>query len=194
MSLAEAFGMPGFVPPRPRNFTPRTGKQLDNWRKAEGFTQRDYAVRNASWHVTDIFAELHEADDRREGFLDAFSLYREGPAEKVPVPDTAVMSQEIKHVARTFGADLVGITHLDTRWVYSHSFSAQTGGEKPNDWPLDLPNVIVTAQAMDYDLIRTVPSALSGTATGLGYGHDALVLLSRWRNIFATWATVPLPA
>ena len=36
----------------------------------------------------------------------------------------------------------------------------------------------VTAQAMDYSLIRTAPSALSGAATGLGYSHDALVVLS----------------
>ena len=31
---------------------------------------------------------------------------------------------------------------------------------------------------MDYDLISTVPSALSGAATGLGYSHDATVVLS----------------
>ena len=31
---------------------------------------------------------------------------------------------------------------------------------------------------MDYELVRTVPSALSGSATGLGYSHDALVVLS----------------
>ena len=39
-------------------------------------------------------------------------------------------------------------------------------------------NVVVVAQAMDYELVRTVPSALSGAATGLGYSHDALVVLS----------------
>jgi reductive dehalogenase len=50
--------------------------------------------------------------------------------------------------------------------------------EKPQEIPEGLNRVIVTAQAMDYDLIRTVPSALSGAATGLGYSHDALVVLS----------------
>ena len=30
---------------------------------------------------------------------------------------------------------------------------------------------------MDRDLVDTVPSALSGTATGVGYSHDTLVLL-----------------
>jgi len=31
---------------------------------------------------------------------------------------------------------------------------------------------------MDSGLIRTVPSALAGAATGLGYAHDVMVLLS----------------
>ncbi len=50
--------------------------------------------------------------------------------------------------------------------------------ERPNDIPEGMTSVIMVAQAMDYDLIRTVPSALSGAATGLGYSHDAMVVLS----------------
>ncbi|MEL6982487.1 MAG: reductive dehalogenase domain-containing protein, partial [Actinomycetota bacterium] len=37
--------------------------------------------------------------------------------------------------------------------------------------------VIVIGQSMDAELIQTAPSALSGTATGLGYSRDAAVLL-----------------
>jgi epoxyqueuosine reductase len=151
---------------------------LKRWRRAEGFTQKDYALRNAAWHVTDILAELKEAQDRREGFLDEFTLQRPGPVEKAPVESPAAMSAEIKHVAALFGADRVGITRLDRRWLYSHKYSAQTRAEKPNDLPADLENVIVIAQEMNYWLIQTVPSALSGAATGLGYSKDALVLLS----------------
>lgn len=88
------------------------------------------------------------------------------------------MSAEIKHVAKLFGADLVGITHFDERWLYTHKYSAQTRIEKPNDLPDGLDSVIVVAQEMDYGLIQTVPSALSGAATGLGYSKDALVVLS----------------
>ena len=40
---------------------------LKTWRRADGFTQKDYALRNASWHVSDIFTELKEDRDRREG-------------------------------------------------------------------------------------------------------------------------------
>ncbi len=49
---------------------------------------------------------------------------------------------------------------------------------RPNDITDDLTHVIVTVQPMDQALIDTVPSALSGAATGLGYSHDALVVLA----------------
>jgi hypothetical protein len=101
-----------------------------------------------------------------------------GPAEKVPVESAVEMSAEIKQVAAVFGADKVGITRLDRRWLYSHKYSAQTRAEKPTQLPADLENVIVIAQEMGYPLIQTAPSALSGAATGLGYSKDALVLLS----------------
>ena len=39
---------------------------LKTWRKADGFTQKDFALRNAAWHVSDIFTELKEDQDRRE--------------------------------------------------------------------------------------------------------------------------------
>ncbi|HJL91968.1 MAG TPA: reductive dehalogenase domain-containing protein, partial [Acidimicrobiales bacterium] len=44
--------------------------------------------------------------------------------------------------------------------------------------PENLQGVIVIGQAMDHDLVDTVPSALSGAAVGLGYSKDALVLLA----------------
>ena len=77
---------------------------LKVWKSADGFTQRDYALRNASWHLPDIFAELKEDQNRREGFLDSFTVHREGPDEQVPVDSPEAMSREIKHVGKVFGA------------------------------------------------------------------------------------------
>lgn len=151
---------------------------LKTFRKADGFTQKDYAFRNASWHVSDIFTELNEGQDRREGFSDAFTLYRDVAENRQGVESPAAAADEIKHVANAFGADLVGITAFDPRWVYTHKFSDMSKTERPSELPDGLTSVIVTAQAMDYDLIRTVPSALSGAATGLGYSYDAMVVLS----------------
>ena len=151
---------------------------LQNFRAAEGFTQKDYALRNAAWHVSDIFTDLKVAEDRREGFNDEFSLFQDvaGVRQAFASPEDA--ATEVKRVALAFGADLVGITDFDERWLYAAKFSDLSGQAKPQELPAGLTSVIVTAQAMDYDLIRTVPSALSGAATGLGYSHDALVVLS----------------
>ena len=152
---------------------------LESWRKADGFTQKDYALRNAAWHVSDIFTELKKNEDRREGFSDALTSQREVAKGKTTFSSLEEASQEIKRVALGFGAGEVGITRFDERWMYSHKFSDMSGTERPNDIPIEgFPYVIVTAQPMDYDLIKTVPSALSGAATGLGYSHDALVVLS----------------
>ena len=150
---------------------------LRTFRKADGFTQKDYALRNAAWHMSDIFTELKEDQDRREGFSDEFSLYREVASVQQAMGTPAEAATEIKQVARLFGADLVGITGFDERWLYTQKFSDLRQESKPQEVPAGLGNVIVVAQSMDYDLIRTVPSALSGAATGLGYSHDAMVVL-----------------
>ncbi len=151
---------------------------LNNWRKADGFTQKDYALRNASWHVSDLLTEINIDDDRREGFSDAFTLQTSVADEKIDLGTKQEASDEIKKIALAFGAGLVGITGYDNRWEYSNKFSDISNKSRPAEIPETLDNVIVVAQPMDYEWIKTVPSALSGSATGLGYSQDALVVLS----------------
>jgi epoxyqueuosine reductase len=153
-------------------------RPLTDWRAAAGFTQHDYALRNAAWHVTDIFAEMYEDGDRRDGFLDPLSMLRDGASERIVFDTPEQASEDVKHVAKTVGADLVGIAPYDERWVYTERFSVQTGGGKPNDLPDGMTHVVVIGQSMDHDLTRTAPSALAGTATGLGYSLDSVVLLT----------------
>ncbi len=153
-------------------------RPLTDWRAAPGFTQHDYALRNAAWHVTDILAEMFEDDDRRDGFLDPLSMLRDGARERIEFATPAAAAADVKHVAKVVGADLVGISPFDERWVYTERFSAGSGEGKPNDLPDGLTNVIVIGQSMDHDLTRTAPSALAGTATGLGYSLDSVVLLT----------------
>ncbi len=153
-------------------------RPLTDWRAAPGFAQHDYALRNAAWHVTDIFAEMYEDDDRRDGFLDPLSMLRDGASQQIEFDSPADASRDVKHVSKVVGADLVGIAPYDERWVYTERFSVQAGGPKPNDLPDGLTSVIVIGQSMDHDLTRTAPSALAGTATGLGYSLDSVVLLT----------------
>ena len=101
-------------------------RPLTGWRGAEGYEQHDYALRNATWHVADIFAELYEPNDRRDGFLDPLSMLKEGSEELVSFSSTDEASRIIKQAATTVGADLVGITNYDTRWTYTERFSMKT--------------------------------------------------------------------
>ena len=153
-------------------------RPLERWRKARGFRRRDYALRNAAWHVADIFAELRQDEDRRDGFLDPLSILRDASPERDDVGTPEEATADIKKVAKTLGASLVGVAAYDERWVYSERYSRINGGAKPNDLGPDLSHVIVIGQAMAADLIATAPSALAGAATGLGYSQDALVLLA----------------
>ena len=62
--------------------------------------------------------------------------------------------------------------------MYDGVFSNETHKSKPSGIPDDLPHVIVTGEAMDEGLTKTVPSALSGAATGMGYSNDSVTLLT----------------
>ena len=151
---------------------------LSQWRKADGFTQRDYALRNAAWHVSDLFTEARRDDDRREGFSDPYTQQLPPAAERVAFDSPQAAAAEIKRVARAFGAGDVGITARDERWMYSAKMSDMSGIERPVDIAPELDQVIVIVMPMDRELLATVPSALSGAATGWGYSQDTTTLLA----------------
>jgi epoxyqueuosine reductase len=152
---------------------------LAQFRKVEGFTHRDYALRNAAWYIADFTADLLEnSHDRKEGFLDTFTMFREGATVRKIDSTPEENSADVKRAGRFLGADLVGICAYDERWVYTHNYSRNKLQAKPSDLPDDLPNVIVIANEMHHDTIKTVPSALSGAATGQGYSKDIIAVLS----------------
>ena len=148
-------------------------------RKADGFGQKDYALRNATWHVTNVLRDLRrEADDRKEGFFDTFTAQDEGWPEPYEFSSPEESTAILRRAALSMGVGLLGVCVYDERWVYSARYSERTQESKPVDIPEDLPNVIVIGEPMDLDLTATVPSALSGSATGMGYTHDTVVLLT----------------
>ncbi len=151
---------------------------LAQWRKADGFTQRDYALRNAAWHVSDLFTEARRGDDRREGFSDPYTQQLPPAAEQLAFDSPQAAADEIKRVALAFGAGAVGVTARDERWMYSAKMSDMSGIERPVDIDATLCHVIVVVMPMDRSLLATVPSALSGAATGLGYSNDTATLLA----------------
>ncbi len=143
-----------------------------NPRKAEGFRQRDLALRNAAWAVSNVISGRGMKEGKREGFQ--APIEEGGPVspDKLEIEDLATHSKEIKSIARLFGADLVGVSEIDTRWHYSKRVDTRDYSEADNELPEGLTSVIVMGHAMDHDLVATYPSALAGAATGMEYSHE----------------------
>ena len=144
--------------------------------RADGFTQRDFALRNAAWSVADDYADRNRAAGLREGFQDPQEPRYPPAKQRLAVDDPKAMTAEIKRVAKMFGCDLVGVTAYDERWVYATRTDIKTFEKKPNDLPEGLDNVIVMGHGMDYDLAQAYPFALAGAAVGMGYSTEAVTV------------------
>jgi len=146
------------------NYKPKKSKGFDHW---------DYALRNASWHMTDVVGEMKfESEGRVEGFTDYYSIQTQGPPSKAPELPIEETTRRIKKVATALGAGMVGICPLDRRWVYTHHFNRKDQSSPKLDLPEKLKYAIVLIMPMDYELSKTIPSALGGSTTGLGYANS----------------------
>lgn len=144
-------------------------------RRGEGFNQRDFALRNASWLISDIISNRGGAEGKREGFQAAIDDDTPVAPDRVEIDDPAKQADEIKRIARFFGADLCGITAYDPRWTYSSRVDTRDMSAAPND--VEATSVIVLGHQMDDALTRTYPSALAGAATGREYSHEAAIVM-----------------
>ena len=94
-----------------------------------GFQQEDFALLEASWLAANISGTRAGMHGLHKGLLQ-LEPHHSGPIN----PETYNLSwdrghlgeqeitQKIKKAAKFYGASLVGITKLDERWIYSHSF------------------------------------------------------------------------
>ena len=146
-------------------------------RRGDGFTQRDFALRNAAWIVSDIVSNRSAADGIREGFQAPIAADTPVAPDRIEIDDPARMAAEVKRIARFFGADLCGITALDERWLYAARVDVRDFSDAPNDLPEGVTSVIVLGHEMEESLVATYPSALAGAATGREYSHEASVVI-----------------
>ena len=146
-------------------------------RRGEGFSQRDFALRNAAWIISDIISG--RANDRglREGFQAPIECDTPVAPTKADLGSEESEAEGVKRIARLFGADLVGITHVDERWHYTHRPDTRDMTPVENTLAPGLNRVIVMGHAMDFDLVETYPSALAGAATGREYSHEAAICI-----------------
>ncbi|WP_187428616.1 3-chloro-4-hydroxyphenylacetate reductive dehalogenase [Roseobacter fucihabitans] len=142
-------------------------------RRGDGFGQRDFALRNASWLISDIMTDRFADQGRREGFQAPISADTPIAPVQLEIDSPENMSHEIKKVARFFKADLCGITGCDPRWHYSSRVDVRDLSDAPNDLPEGITSVIVLGHEMDADLLDTYPAATAGAATGRAYSQEA---------------------
>ncbi len=146
-------------------------------RRGDGFSQRDFALRNASWLISDVISDRSAAEGRREGFQAPIAADTPIAPETMAIDDPSAMSAEVKRIATFFGADLCGITEFDRRWLYKSRVDTRDMSAAPNDLPEGMTSVIVLGHQMEEDLVATYPSALAGAATGREYSHEAAIVM-----------------
>ncbi|MEM7544848.1 MAG: reductive dehalogenase domain-containing protein [Pseudomonadota bacterium] len=142
-------------------------------RRGDGFTQRDFALRNASWLISDVITNRSAESGEREGFQAPIRNDTPVASDQVSADHPAAMAAEVKRIARFFGADLCAVTDYDDRWTYAARVDTRDLSEAPNDLPEGITSVIVMGHQMDEGLVATYPSALAGAATGREYSHEA---------------------
>ena len=148
-------------------------------RRADGFGQWDFAFLNSAWSVARDYAARGHAEGRREGFLDSFKPFMPLAKEKAELPSPEETAQRIKQVAKFLGADKVGFTEYDERWIYTSACEiSKVRDEKPNEMPEGMTGVIVLAHGMDYELVKSYPSAMAAAATGREYSREAAIVSS----------------
>ena len=151
--------------PHPRVDRGELGERLRSWRKTRfdedpfrrifGGGGRDGSPNNSLQY---IMRDVPEGEVNPQPIL---------------VSDPAAMARKIKEVARFLGADVVGITHLDQAYVYSHRARGNAAaGEKAGD-PIHLPHryAICMGFESDYEKFLSNNSRISDAEYGLGNIH-----------------------
>ena len=138
-----------------------------------GYTRLDYALSEAAWTVHDVWT-------------DAFNWGRltrpGGPSlmgdrwcrERYQIDDVGEITARVKKAARFYGADLVGVTRANPKWVYANDrYTLQ-----PLELPTGVENAVVMAVEMDELGIATSPELPAAAATGIGYSRLAFTASS----------------
>jgi hypothetical protein len=161
-------------------------------RRGDGFTQKDFALRNASWLISDIMTDRFAADGRREGFQAPISNDTPVAGEKVHFETPSAASANVKKAAAFFGADLCGVTDLDPRWLYEDRVDVRDMSTAPLGLPEGLTHVVVLGHEMDPNWSAVTPPPLEVPPRGANTAMRRPLSCS-WRPIFAIWAIRPWP-
>ena len=144
-----------------------------------GFTQADFALKSGSWHI----AHTYGMSGRSIGNSGLYNWNSQDSESKSFFSDRKVelnpaeASKKVKHAAKLFGADLVGTCKLNHSWLYSKIYEHETGKSIDVDSLIsdNFGYAIALAIEMDYEVIKTSPTALGDATVGVGYSYMPVV-------------------
>ena len=143
-----------------------------------GYALEFQALQNGAWYLERNFG-MGVYGSNHDGLLAWETTNREKallrPDLKIDASDLVMTTKKIKAAARHYGASLVGVCELDRRWVYSHVSDDLTRGHEPMEIPGEYRYAIAMAIEMDYNLVKTSPTAGAAAATGIGYSKMAFI-------------------
>lgn len=142
-----------------------------------GWSHREWAAGAAAWNLEDRYAKgnagagfgLYEWD----GLSNKGQRMVHGGRRAAGTPKQ--LSEEVKRIARQFGASAAGVCRVHPNWIYSHQFSVETREHKPIELPEGMDHAVVIAVPMDYHTVRSASQPIANIATGLGYSQMAVV-------------------
>jgi len=146
-----------------------SAEATDARRGQPGYGDADHALQTGAWAVARSHLSDVDGNSREEADMQVAGTADSGdPDTSAPEVDPAALTRQVKDAAALYGADLVGIARARSEWVY-----ASDEQEHPVDLPGGMDRAIVLAVSMDYERLKTSPSALAAAATGNGYSRMA---------------------
>ncbi len=133
----------------------------------KGYSRVDFAKVMGSWTAYDYF---HNAFSWNR-LVDANSTMDKPVMEKFKIKNNTDITREIKKVAELYGAYKVGVTRVNTNWLYSKNMDGES-----IEIPEECKFAIVMSVKMDGDVIQTSPSFTAAIVTGLAYSQMALLV------------------
>ena len=133
----------------------------------EGYSRVDFARVMGAWAVYDYFREAFSWENR----TDANSVMPKPNLKKYPIKDKLCITEEIKKTAKSYGANLVGITRVTHSWIYDTNMDGM-----PIKIPDEFRFAIIMAIKMDAKAISTSPTFNACFETALAYSKIAFCI------------------
>lgn len=175
-------GQTGILYPLEKMFA-TMGKNI--MKNAPGKTHIDYAVNLGANAVNMVLGEYGLPNSHFLKWEPLFipELLTERPFEA----DAETLTELVKNTAKVYGSDMVGITGLDKKWVYSQDLlkpfvfkNVAKPAETEDEFiiPDSVTNAIVMGVGMNMDFIDTSPAVLASTAASMGYSRMGILAVS----------------